>query len=153
MLQHIERVLAVLRGGGCSVDLSHHALHLLGSRILGFSQDLFDDSPDAADPAAATPADAWPESMPHVAELAAAVAHGGTLGACDDDRDSPSPWTCCWTDSNGTGSPKQFLRAAWSAGVITSAMAANSSGFSGRRAGRHAGVRGASPVPRGGIPG
>ena len=87
VLQHIERVLAVLRGGGCSVDLSHHAIHLLGSRILGFSQDLFDDSPGAADPAAATAADAWPESMPHVAELAAAVSHSGTLGGCDDDRE------------------------------------------------------------------
>ena len=82
VLHHIERVLAVMRGGGCSVDLSHHALHLLGSRILGFSQDLFDDSP-GAEPA--PEAAAWGESMPHVAELAAAVTHGGALGGCDDD--------------------------------------------------------------------
>ena len=87
VLQHIEQVLAVMSGGGCSVDLSHHALHLLGSRILGFSQDLFDDSPDAAAPAAATQADAWRETMPHVAELAAAVTHSGALGGCDDDRE------------------------------------------------------------------
>jgi hypothetical protein len=83
VLRHIERVLAVLRGGGCSVDLSHHALHLLGSRILGFGQDLFDDSPSTGAP----PPDpaAWAETLPHVAELAAAVTHGGALGACDDD--------------------------------------------------------------------
>jgi AcrR family transcriptional regulator len=88
VLLHIERVLAVLRGGGCSVDLSHHAIHLLGSRILGFSQDLFDDSPDAAPAspeASAAQAAAWAETMPHVAELAAAVTHEGALGGCDDD--------------------------------------------------------------------
>ncbi|WP_431905520.1 TetR/AcrR family transcriptional regulator [Micromonospora carbonacea] len=87
VLRHIERVLAVMRGGGCSVSLSHHALHLLGSRILGFSQDLFDDSPDTAPTgeAAAAQAAAWAETMPHIAELAAAVAHSGALGGCDDE--------------------------------------------------------------------
>ena len=89
LLLHIERVLAVLRAGGCSVGLSHHALHLLGSRILGFSQDLFDDSPDpAATPeTTAAQARAWAEAMPHVAELAIAVTHSGTLGGCDDDSE------------------------------------------------------------------
>ncbi|WP_229406479.1 TetR/AcrR family transcriptional regulator [Micromonospora sp. NBRC 110038] len=87
VLRHIERVLAVLRGGGCSVSLSHHALHLLGSRILGFSQDLFDDSPNTAatGEAAAAQAAAWAESMPHIAELAVAVSHSGALGGCDDE--------------------------------------------------------------------
>ncbi|MFD0525466.1 TetR/AcrR family transcriptional regulator [Paractinoplanes durhamensis] len=50
VLLHIERVLAIMRAGGCSVDLCHHAIHLLGSRILGFSQDLFDDAPGADPP-------------------------------------------------------------------------------------------------------
>ena len=87
VMLHIERVLAVLRGGGCSVDLSHHAIHLLGSRILGFSQDLFDDAPDArvAPEVMATQAKVWAESMPHIAELAVAVSHDGALGGCDDD--------------------------------------------------------------------
>ncbi|MDG4816783.1 TetR/AcrR family transcriptional regulator C-terminal domain-containing protein [Micromonospora sp. WMMD956] len=87
VLRHIERVLAVMRGGGCSVSLSHHALHLLGSRILGFSQDLFDDSPNtpATEAETAAQAAAWAETMPHIAELAAAVAHSGALGGCDDE--------------------------------------------------------------------
>jgi AcrR family transcriptional regulator len=84
VMTHIERVLAIMRGGGCSLDLSHHAIHLLGSRILGFSQDLFDDSPGAGPPSAAEVA-AWAEAMPHIAELAVAVAHEGALGGCDDD--------------------------------------------------------------------
>ena len=86
-LRHIDRVLGILRGGGCSLDLSHHALHLLGSRVLGFSQDLFDDSAAArAEPAqVAAQVAAWAGTLPHVAELAAAASHEGGLGGCDDD--------------------------------------------------------------------
>ena len=80
---HLERVLAIMRGGGCSVDLGHHAIHLLGSRILGFSQDLFDDNPDTAPPPEAVAA--WAATMPHIVELATAVTHDGALGGCDDD--------------------------------------------------------------------
>jgi AcrR family transcriptional regulator len=83
VLLHVERVLAIMRAGGCSVDLGHHAIHLLGSRILGFSQDLFDDDPEASPPPAALAA--WAETMPHIVELATAVTHDGALGGCDDD--------------------------------------------------------------------
>jgi AcrR family transcriptional regulator len=83
VMLHLERVLAIMRGGGCSVDLGHHAIHLLGSRILGFSQDLFDDNPDTAPPPEAVAA--WAATMPHIVELAGAVTHDGALGGCDDD--------------------------------------------------------------------
>ena len=43
--------MGILRDGGFSLEMTHHAIHLLGSRMLGFTQDLFDDSPDV-DPAA-----------------------------------------------------------------------------------------------------
>ncbi|MEV6843471.1 TetR/AcrR family transcriptional regulator C-terminal domain-containing protein [Actinoplanes sp. NPDC051411] len=85
VLLHIERVLAVMRTGGCSVDLGHHAIHLLGSRILGFSQDLFDDAPAAGE--SAPPPPEWAETLPHVVELAAAVTHDGALSGCDDEAE------------------------------------------------------------------
>ena len=50
VLAYIESVLATLRGGGFSIELAHHALHVLGSRIFGFNQDLFEDA-GPADPA------------------------------------------------------------------------------------------------------
>jgi AcrR family transcriptional regulator len=89
ILRHIDRVLSALRRGGCSLPLSHHALHLLGSRILGFSQDLFDDSPaNRADPdTLATQFRAWADAYPYVVELAAAASHEGSLGGCDDDAE------------------------------------------------------------------
>jgi AcrR family transcriptional regulator len=89
MLRHVDRVLATLRRGGCSVQLGHHALHVLGSRILGFSQDLFDDSPANRADLATLEAQfrSWADSLPHVVELAMAVTHEGALGGCDDDAE------------------------------------------------------------------
>src|SRR5207253_2267869 len=42
MLKQYDRVMAILREGGFSLDVTHHALHLLGSRLLGFTRELFD---------------------------------------------------------------------------------------------------------------
>ena len=36
--------MEILRGAGFSLEMSHHAIHVLGSRMLGFTQDPFDDS-------------------------------------------------------------------------------------------------------------
>jgi len=86
-LAYIESILAILRGGGFSLDMAHHALHVLGSRILGFNQDLFDDSGDARpDPeTAALQAQALAGRFPNIAELTVAASHDGDLGGCDDD--------------------------------------------------------------------
>ena len=43
-LAYIDATVGTLRDGGFSDDLAHHALHALGSRILGFSQELFTDA-------------------------------------------------------------------------------------------------------------
>jgi AcrR family transcriptional regulator len=86
MIGYVETVLTILREGGFSLDLAHHSLHVLGSRILGFSQDLFEDSPSEPPPPEAAEALARViATHPNVAELAGSVSHDGVLGACDDD--------------------------------------------------------------------
>jgi AcrR family transcriptional regulator len=85
-LAHIEAVLATLLGAGFSIEIAHHALHVLDSRIFGFNQALFEDS---------GPADPSPEVVaatmralagyPAVTQLAQAASHEGVLGRCDDD--------------------------------------------------------------------
>ncbi len=86
MLRHVDRVLGILRRGGFSLELAHNALHVLGSRILGFTQDPFDDSTDDRSeqppPEEAARMFAF---VPNVAELAGAASHDGALGGCDDD--------------------------------------------------------------------
>ncbi|MCV2393663.1 TetR/AcrR family transcriptional regulator [Actinotalea sp. M2MS4P-6] len=88
VLVHIERLLAILRGAGCDVDLAHHALHLLGSRMLGFSQDPFTvPAGGGASPEQVVLYRSWAETLPHVVELATAAAHDGGLGGCDDEEE------------------------------------------------------------------
>jgi AcrR family transcriptional regulator len=90
-LAYIESVLAILRAGGFSVDLAHHALHVLDSRIFGFNHDFFSTAASIA--AAEEPADEpdpisaglMAARLPHITEMAQQVSHDGTLGACDDD--------------------------------------------------------------------
>jgi len=87
-LAYIESVLAILHAGGFSIDLAHHSLHLLGSRVFGFSQDLFEegggDSGAEPDPIVMG---AMAERFPRVTELAQAASHEGVLGRCDDDAE------------------------------------------------------------------
>jgi AcrR family transcriptional regulator len=49
MLAYVDAIVGILIDGGLSVDLTHHGLHALGSRILGFSQELFDDTQELSD--------------------------------------------------------------------------------------------------------
>jgi AcrR family transcriptional regulator len=87
MVGQVERVLAILLGAGFSLELAHHALHVLDSRIFGFSPALFDESrrPPPPPEASAELGRVMAEHYPNVAQLAAAASHEGVLGACDDD--------------------------------------------------------------------
>jgi AcrR family transcriptional regulator len=87
MLGYLNAVIGTLREGGFSIAQAHHALHILGSRLLGFTQDLFDDSAELQPEAAAGVAQELGAAFPYVAEMAVAVAHDGALGPCDDDAE------------------------------------------------------------------
>jgi AcrR family transcriptional regulator len=86
VMAHIESILGTLLDAGFSMELAHHALHVLGSRIFGFSEDLFDDTgrPAPSPETAAMLAAAMP-GFPRISELAQSVSHEGVLGRCDDD--------------------------------------------------------------------
>jgi AcrR family transcriptional regulator len=84
-IAYIDAVLGILRRGGFSVGQAHHALHILGSMLLGFTQNLFDDSPAPGPEAAPSLPDGFAAAFPYAAEMALAVTHGGVLGPCDDD--------------------------------------------------------------------
>lgn len=83
-----DGVLGVLVEGGFSYDLAHHALHALGSRVLGFAQEVFSPA-DGGDVDIPDPA-AMAELAPHIMAMLAAVEHEGpdtTLGWCDDQAE------------------------------------------------------------------
>ncbi len=90
MLRYTNGLVGLLCEGGFSYDLIHHALHALGSRALGFSQELGDpgDQPAGADADAAMAAMA--AELPYLMGMMAEVAHDdpdSTLGWCDDQTE------------------------------------------------------------------
>jgi AcrR family transcriptional regulator len=88
-LRYYDAILGILRRGGFTVEIAHHALHVLGSRALGFSQDLFVDSGRDEPPpdAAAIALRQLAAAHPNLGEMAMAVSHDGGLGPCDDDTE------------------------------------------------------------------
>lgn len=86
-MRYMESVIGMLRTGGFSVDLTHHAMHVLGSRIYGFNQELYDDAggSDMTPEVAAIMAQEMAATYPYITELTMAVSHEGGLGGCDDD--------------------------------------------------------------------
>jgi AcrR family transcriptional regulator len=83
-MQYYESLIGLFRDGGFSYDLTHHALHALGSRALGFTQEPFDDSQPVPDPSAL--ARQLAPEYPNTAALLEGVSHDAdtTLGWCDD---------------------------------------------------------------------
>ena len=86
VLRYYDTLVGLMRNGGFSYDLVHHALHALGSRALGFSQEPFDPS---AGESAEVPVDlAW--QLPNLVGMLSEIAHddpGSTLGWCDDQAE------------------------------------------------------------------
>ncbi len=86
LIAYFDRIMGIMRTNGFSVDLAHHALHLLGSRVLGFDTDLFDDGGDEVDAdALAAMQQQMAGQFPYVAEMISVVSHDGPLGGCDDE--------------------------------------------------------------------
>jgi len=50
VLDHMESLVAAFRAGGFSVDLTHHVVHALGTRMWGFTQEVFPPPATPADP-------------------------------------------------------------------------------------------------------
>ena len=86
MLRQYDTVMGILREGGFSLAMTHHAIHLMGSRLLGFVQELNDD-PDQPIEVVTAMADQLRPTLPHVAEMAVGVSHQGGLGGCDTDAE------------------------------------------------------------------
>ncbi|MBB5867930.1 AcrR family transcriptional regulator [Allocatelliglobosispora scoriae] len=86
ILEYYDGLLAIMQAGGFSHDLCHRALHTLGSRALGFNQELFDPGDAPTGPEAAAAMAGMAERFPHLVGMLAEVAHDdpdSTLGWCD----------------------------------------------------------------------
>lgn len=87
VMEYLDSMIGVFRAGGFSIDLVHHAMHVMGSRLLGFSQELFEDNSDREPDPDALPPEEMAARYPNITALAMAVAHDqeSVVGSgCDD---------------------------------------------------------------------
>ena len=87
VLGYMDSMIGMFRAGGFSIDLTHHAMHAMGSRLMGFSQELFNDSADAAPEVEAEMYEAMADTYPSIYELVLTITHddASVVGpGCDD---------------------------------------------------------------------
>ncbi|HSK37549.1 MAG TPA: TetR/AcrR family transcriptional regulator [Actinomycetota bacterium] len=87
VLGYMDSMIGMFRAGGFSIDLTHHAMHAMGSRLLGFSQELFDDTAVVAPEQQTEMLQRMAGTHPHITELVTAITHdqASVVGpGCDD---------------------------------------------------------------------
>lgn len=85
--QYYEALIGLFREGGFSLDLTHHALHALGTRAFGYTHEPWDDSEPPPDPWLL--ARQMAGMYPNIAAMLEHVSHDPdtTLGWCDDQME------------------------------------------------------------------
>jgi AcrR family transcriptional regulator len=89
VVRYHDRLVGLMRDGGFSNDLAHHALHALGSRALGFTQELFDPSKGSGGDDSNAMLEIA-DQLPHLVGMLQEIAHDdpdSTLGWCDDQTE------------------------------------------------------------------
>ena len=87
MLRYFDSTIGLLREAGFSIEMTHHAIHAIGSRALGFTQELFDENTEDLGPdVAAIFVRQMADEYPYITELVGEVSHDDdtTLGGWDD---------------------------------------------------------------------
>jgi AcrR family transcriptional regulator len=87
VLAYMDSMIGLFRAGGFSVNLTHHVMHTIGSRVLGFTQELFNDSSTVDPEVAAVMMRQLGPKFPNVLAIAMAASHeeASVVGpGCDD---------------------------------------------------------------------
>lgn len=91
LIRYFDTLLGILHEGGISYDLGHHAMHAMGSRALGFSQELFQpDDGGQAEEEANEMLELMASQLPYITGMLQEVVHDDpdtTLGWCDDQTE------------------------------------------------------------------
>ena len=87
VLAYMDSMIGIFRAGGFSLDLTHHVMHAIGGRLLGFTHELFDDSQNLDPEMQAVMLREMAGNYPYITEMVKAVYHdpGSVVGSgCDD---------------------------------------------------------------------
>jgi AcrR family transcriptional regulator len=87
VMAYMDSMIAMFTVGGFTIDLTHHVMHAMGSRLMGFTQELFNDQSDPDDPIQPAMLEAMSATYPSIYRLWQAVSHddASIVGSgCDD---------------------------------------------------------------------
>jgi len=87
VVTYMDGMIGLFRAGGFSMDLTHHAMHALGSRLLGYTQEMMNDTAEMDPETEAAMYAAMAETHPNIAELIRTVTHDDATvvgPGCDD---------------------------------------------------------------------
>jgi AcrR family transcriptional regulator len=87
VLGYMDSMIGLFRTGGFSLDLTHHAMHAMGGRMFGFTQELFNDTSNVDPAAEAEMWGAMAGTYPYIFEIFTTISHddASTVGpGCDD---------------------------------------------------------------------
>jgi AcrR family transcriptional regulator len=87
VLAYMDSMIAMFLAGGFTIDQVHHAMHAMGSRLMGFTQELFNDTTDVDPQMEAEIWGAMADTYPSIYRLYLTVTHddASTVGpGCDD---------------------------------------------------------------------
>ena len=87
VLAYMDSMIGMFLEGGFSIDETHHVMHAMGSRLMGFSQELFNDTTDSDAELESEMWEAMGEAFPNILRLYRAITHdeASVVGpGCDD---------------------------------------------------------------------
>jgi AcrR family transcriptional regulator len=90
VLGYFDAMLGIMAAGGFTYDQAHHAMHALGSRALGFAQELFNPAGTPSEEPDPAVLEAIAKQFPHLTAMMADAIHNtpeNTLGWCDDQAE------------------------------------------------------------------
>jgi len=92
MVRYTDALIGIMRHGGLSYDLAHHAMHTLGTRMLGFNLELFEpESKEESEADTMAIMTQMAPQIPHLIEMMTEIVHDdgpdNTMGWCDDETE------------------------------------------------------------------
>jgi AcrR family transcriptional regulator len=87
VMAYMDSMIAMFTAGGFPIELTHHVMHAMGSRLMGFTQEMFNDQTDEQQPFQPEMLEQLKEVYPSIYALYLMVNHedASIVGAgCDD---------------------------------------------------------------------
>jgi hypothetical protein len=86
-MTYMDSMIQMFTDGGFSIDLTHHVLHAIGSRLMGFSQELFNDRTEGDTAIRPEMLEQMGKAYPSISRLYEAITHDDpsvVAAGCDD---------------------------------------------------------------------